>query len=317
MKPTFTQFVRTAARERLKRLDRCLELAAGRPEDPEIIHDLRVAIRRFTQCLRTFEDLLDPDFAGKLRRRLKKVLDRSADVRNYDIAIELLDAGPFARLITSLRLERSEAEAGLTRRLRRLQERGPRGQWLLRLRMFHKPSVAQSRWVVDNTVGENASRVLPMLASELFAAGQKATATGADLHELHKLRLLGKRFRYTLEIFATAYGRGMQQRIETLKILQDHLGAVNDCVTSLELLHQRPRACSAIRKILKRREAQCRALWRKQFPALVCREWEDWLSQPRREHNGHLHSASRRSGSPAARARGKGPEARLQGQSGG
>src|SRR5215831_18368123 len=44
---------------RLKKISSTLRRAAKDPDDPENIHDLRVAIRRFTQALRVFKDLLD------------------------------------------------------------------------------------------------------------------------------------------------------------------------------------------------------------------------------------------------------------------
>src|SRR3984893_10812181 len=58
--------------------------------DPETVHDLRVAIRRFNQMLR----LLKPCFLGKeirmIRRQLKTIMNSAGEVRNCDIALKLL-----------------------------------------------------------------------------------------------------------------------------------------------------------------------------------------------------------------------------------
>ncbi|MDQ6708743.1 MAG: CHAD domain-containing protein [Acidobacteriota bacterium] len=56
----------------------------------EAIHDLRVAIRRLSQCLRVFPEFFPKDAAKKIRHELREVMDAAGAVRNYDIAIELL-----------------------------------------------------------------------------------------------------------------------------------------------------------------------------------------------------------------------------------
>src|SRR5256885_10621213 len=76
---------------RLKRFSQNLRHAAKHPDDPEAIHDLRVSIRRVVQSFKTFRELLDRATVKKLRRRLHKLMELCADVRNCDIALALLD----------------------------------------------------------------------------------------------------------------------------------------------------------------------------------------------------------------------------------
>ena len=54
------------------------------------VHHLRVAIRRLSEGLRVFEDLFPHGAAKKVRRELHKAMRRAGDVRNHDIAEELL-----------------------------------------------------------------------------------------------------------------------------------------------------------------------------------------------------------------------------------
>ena len=77
---------------RLKRFSKNLRHAAKHPEDPEAIHDLRVSIRRVAQAFKTFGELLDPAPVKKLRRRLHKIMDLCAAVRNCDVALTLTAA---------------------------------------------------------------------------------------------------------------------------------------------------------------------------------------------------------------------------------
>ncbi|MFN7933290.1 MAG: CHAD domain-containing protein [Bryobacteraceae bacterium] len=58
----------------------------------DAIHDLRVSIRRLTQALRAFESLVGKQRVKQARRRLRRWMDAAAEIRNRDIALELLAA---------------------------------------------------------------------------------------------------------------------------------------------------------------------------------------------------------------------------------
>lgn len=58
--------------------------------DEESVHDLRVAIRRLRECLRTFEGLYPEPPRKKVRKELKKLMRSAERVRSADIALELL-----------------------------------------------------------------------------------------------------------------------------------------------------------------------------------------------------------------------------------
>ena len=53
------------------------------------VHDLRVTIRRFSECLRQFDRFFP---ARPIRRRLKGIMGAAGSVRDRDIALELLAA---------------------------------------------------------------------------------------------------------------------------------------------------------------------------------------------------------------------------------
>jgi CHAD domain-containing protein len=89
--------------------------------DAERIHDLRVAARRLVELLDVFKSFL-PKGAKEARRELRQMMTLAGEVRNLDIAIELLrsvGAPPAAALIQTLRDERASAESRLGELLRR------------------------------------------------------------------------------------------------------------------------------------------------------------------------------------------------------
>ena len=137
------------------------------------------------------------------------------------------------------------------------------------------------RWDVERTAAENASEKLPGLAREYFAAGRKLESGDASFQMLHRFRLFTKRFRYTLELFRPCYGPGLALRIEGLQTLQQHLGEINDCAATRELLLERddlsPVQCDWLDGNLQRLAKARIAKFQK--------HWQDELSPPHKERS--------------------------------
>ena len=98
----------------------------------ESVHDLRVSIRRLTQCLRVFGQFLPAARVKRLRSKMKDVMDRASDVRNRDIALTFLRQGKAASdspLVVALRHERDQAGRGLARSLQRWSRRDFHKKW--------------------------------------------------------------------------------------------------------------------------------------------------------------------------------------------
>src|SRR5215472_15194520 len=93
---------------------------AAKHPDEEAIHDLRVSIRRLSQCLREFHQFFPRRETKKILKELGKVMDLAAEMRNRDIAVELIakEGGPQeAAFLASLRAEREQMKRKLTRAL--------------------------------------------------------------------------------------------------------------------------------------------------------------------------------------------------------
>jgi len=264
-------------RLRLKRFSKNLRRAAKHPEDPEAIHDLRVSIRRVVQVFKTFGELLDPNPVKKLRGRLHKIMDLCAAVRNCDVALTLLDQLDVTTGPSVSRLKKTRGEAGdkLHRRLR------------VERRKRHAPPAPRSHpkerdWKLDQSLEANLSRALPALAEEFFDSGTVALAAHASYQKLHQFRLQAKRFRYTLELFERFYGSEMASGAGILKELQDRLGAINDCATTIVILGRDPGAVAAMGKLLRQRRAVLEKYARSQFVPQKLEWWKRWLAQPAR-----------------------------------
>jgi CHAD domain-containing protein len=129
--------IRRYARERASTLLRRLAYRMNRAaklRDADSIHDLRVAIRRFEQCLQIFHQF----FPGhkKIHRRLHKIMQLSGEVRNRDIALDLLKQGgqpARSALADQLRRERREFQGELMAAFDHWGERDVFRKWASKL----------------------------------------------------------------------------------------------------------------------------------------------------------------------------------------
>jgi CHAD domain-containing protein len=116
-----------------KQCARCLEVA-----DEDAVHDLRVAIRRFSQALRIFGSLLDRKSAEEMREALRKSMDAAAHLRDLDVGIELLikEGLPSGHaVIREMHEERRLGEMALRGRLLLLESIEPDKNWPEKMRV--------------------------------------------------------------------------------------------------------------------------------------------------------------------------------------
>jgi len=92
---TLRDYAQERAADLLRRLAFRMNRAANL-HDPESIHDLRVAIRRFEQCLRVFRQFFPHRQTKKIHRRLNKIMKLSGEIRNRDITVQLLKGAKVA-----------------------------------------------------------------------------------------------------------------------------------------------------------------------------------------------------------------------------
>lgn len=125
-------------------------------------------------------------------------------------------------------------------------------------------------WKDSETPEQNTHRVLPKLVRSYFKSGRAAMRHERTWDALHEFRLESKRFRYTLELFRPLYGPEMEDRIGSLKKLQQLLGEINDCVATSELLADHGEY-EALRKRLdqkaRKKTQQLFKHWREKFDA--------------------------------------------------
>ncbi len=254
------------AEEATRRLLQSVDREARRVLDtlePEGVHQLRVAIRRFREAGPLAEDCLGRVAARRFRRQLKDILAAAGPVRNCDIARELIareTAGRLGDWEPLLAREQSAARGHLNTLVKR---------WLQRKDARRSPARGGD---IRNGLGEDAGRVarerLARMAARVLKRGRKAARGQAPANKLHRLRIAAKRLRYALEVQAPMAGDGASTFIEQLKRVQGWLGEANDCRTVARMAEDWPDSAE-LKKALKARSRRnveaFLAHWRRYF----------------------------------------------------
>ncbi len=232
--------------------------------DPEDIHDLRVAIRRLSRALRVFGSW------KPIRAQLRHGMQLAGAVRDRDIALELLEkagVSPRTAVVRRLIVERRQANQEFLAEMRRWQEQQIVRQWSKSLRTTQGWSEPAPGFLTDRT-------------AEYFARVRGLLAGNPRPKELHAARLLTKQFRYTLELFRSQYGTGLETRIDSLRKVQQLLGDVNDSVASRRLLKrlsvpfpERKRVQSYLKEKAIQDAAGFRKEWQERFDAPGREDW--------------------------------------------
>jgi len=110
----------------------------ARPLDADAVHDLRVAIRRFSQAVRVFAALFPKQETKQIRKQLRRLRDVAGQVRDRDIALEFLagaGVGPDGPLRARIAEERELAETSLAEELKRWSNSKFSSRWRSALRL--------------------------------------------------------------------------------------------------------------------------------------------------------------------------------------
>jgi CHAD domain-containing protein/uncharacterized protein YjbK len=218
---------------------RMLDNEAGtlQGDDPEPLHDMRVAVRRLRSALRLFGPFLDADAVTACNDHLRRAGRVLGAVRDMDVAIQeaqrylkglppeaALDLDP---LFAAWRARRSRARRRLLRYLRGSAYESLRRQMEELLGQAEdSPQRGARRYTVRRLVPR-----LIYLDWQMVRA-YDAVLESAPVEMLHVLRIDCKRLRYAIEFFRETLPPGLVEMIPQVVGLQDHLGDLHDATVA-------------------------------------------------------------------------------------
>ena len=215
--------------------------------DPEILHKLRVALRRLRSLWWAYEPLLDRENAVLQRQEFRYLADAAGKTRDWDVLRDILAGwqpaslpqdgspalAPFPQLLQAVDEHRADALSFSRRTIR-----GAHVEAIL------QQAVAGAQ---HQLAALSASPALATFAEERVGRAEKSLKKRIDVaadpgHReyaaLHSVRIAGKKLRYLLEFFSPVLDASHRQSLDRLTTLQDELGKLNDLVVSETLLRE-------------------------------------------------------------------------------
>jgi CHAD domain-containing protein len=274
-------------------------------EDPEDIHQARVASRRLRSDLRTFRSLLDPEWTARVRDELRWVAALLGAVRDADVLAERLrdraaslppaDAKAGAALARKLEAQRDQSRADLLEAIDT-----PRYAALLDVLV----EAANAVPLVGNDGGTGhrhgggdapdpslpAADVIPGLVRgpwrHLKQAVEALDDEPAD-DDLHQVRIHAKRCRYAIEAAIPVAGKEAKRLSQVVAHLQGILGDFHDAVVAEQWLREAVARGPVVQALVagqfiavERRLAEdCRQGWAATWETASTKHLRAWLKQ--------------------------------------
>lgn len=211
-----------------KQVEKFARLRAGDFGDPEVIHDLRVALRRLRSVWRVAEEMGDKR-AKKLRQRARRQALALGEARDLDVLILRIDADRAAGHVPDPAVDdwleslRTRREAAVRKAVKVL-ESAKSERWLEKTRRWADPVASDSDsddFDADTAFAELGRHIADHARTVLAGCAPE------DEDEVHQLRIEVKRLRYLIEFFRDRVPRAANT-IKALVSVQDALGEARD-----------------------------------------------------------------------------------------
>ncbi len=207
-------------------------------EDPEYVHQARVALRRLRSAIKLFAPVLPPDFVAAYNLAWQTLGSALGETRNWDVFV-------------SETLPPILADFPTDRNARRLLAEGMRRAKRARAASAHLVGLPDySRLIVEFTAAvfalqdQQALNLTKFARKRLRSRDRQARVLAERVAELtpeerHRMRICFKKLRYAIEFFAPLLPpKRLRPNLLALTQLQDELGLINDQVTARTLVEQ-------------------------------------------------------------------------------
>ncbi len=256
--------------------------------DAENVHQMRVATRRLRSTLRVFRPALERPWCDRLRRRLSGLADVLGDARDADVMLGRLDD----RIATLSHVDAREA-APLREQLEQ-RSAGARSQLIEYLdgsvykRLLSTLSAAAARPRFATEPPDGTVLAAARAAWEKLSDAVNKLPDDPSGEDLHRVRLLTKRARYTAETLAGVVGDDAQRFARRAAGVQDVLGRIQDARVARSWLRSvgvraTPRVAyvaGLIAGLEGAEEDAARAAWPRAWKRLERKKSLAWIERP-------------------------------------
>ena len=239
----------------LRHLNRFISLEAKvlKGDDPDAIHDMRVASRRLQQVMDLIFPTPLPREARRLRRKLRRCRRALGDVRNCDVLLDHVERR-LARRRSSNREAWTAVKQHLEERRTESFARAIRKLSRLNLAVFYmrtkavldrlgpkadQGQIAQPLAHPDGVALQPFPRRLAQVLVGVWSEFEKQVAAShsdPSATSIHAARIAAKRLRYLLEVVSQFGMPGSSQALTWLRRIQQHLGDWHDMEVLEEMI---------------------------------------------------------------------------------
>lgn len=271
-----------------------------RRDEPDSVHQMRVAARRLRSGLKVFSPLVDTEWADALRAELSWVAGNLGDYRDAEVLLSRLECHldlleDDLDTSAALALIRGELNATMSRaRADALQMLDSK-----RYLDLHAQLVDAAASPVTTADADRPGRdVLPPLATKAWKKLAKEcdrllrdelSGNGAPDEEWHETRILAKKARYAVEVLAPVFGseanRFAKKLAEVTEVLGEHQDAAiaKDRVEEIGTLPDAPSPAAFVMGVLRGVEQESadrqRGVFAGVWPRVSKARWRSWLVQ--------------------------------------
>jgi CHAD domain-containing protein len=197
-------------------------------EDPEHVHQLRVATRRAAAALDIVSVCLPPKDHNRARKTLRRIRRAAGEARDWDVFVMGLPNWTAVRLLPGRDLVAGYALGRRAAAQDLVADASP--NFPFDFDRFLAEIVAS----VHKPRGHPGLKTLldlarPMLSGLLDELHQATAGDLTDYNHLHQVRIIGKRLRYAMEVFVDGFpGEFREQLYPAVERMQEILGEAND-----------------------------------------------------------------------------------------
>lgn len=212
--------------------------------DPEFVHQARVALRRLRSAIKLFAPALPAEFVNTYGKTWKTLAGALGEARNWDVFLgetlpPISTAFPGNKDVRSLKTQAIQRAKAARHAIKGLLATSEYPRLLLEF--------TAATYALGDTLPIPLTELVQQQTGKHTAKAKKLARRHAELapQERHKMRIAFKKLRYTLEFFGTLWPeKKLKPYLATLSKLQDELGLINDHLTAetliLAILGSRP-----------------------------------------------------------------------------
>lgn len=213
-------------------------------EEPESIHDFRVALRRMRTLLGQVKGVLPEDFVNDIRNKISVFTKLSNVVRDSDVFI--------AKIEEYLSDIPDEKKGMIEPLLKFLNEKKSHELDIIKKALAGEEwekALSAIKYILNDEIflpeSKNSNKPIKTLAQKILLRKFKKLrkevknlSNNPEREEIHPIRISCKHLRYLLEFFSSLFNKKLFKFIEKLKDLQDYLGEYSDISAHRQILNE-------------------------------------------------------------------------------